>query len=74
MARPNHFADLSERPATSRRAEGGGPRRGAKIDELIRLHRSQREANTSEPLIWAGLGLLLVLIFSMLLTTHWFPT
>lgn len=74
MARPNHFADRSERPAASKRAEGGGLQRSEAIDALIRHHRSKRAAETSEPLIWAGLGLLLVLIFSMLLTTHWFAT
>ena len=73
MPRPDPSADLSERPATPRRAGGEGSRRGEKIDALIRRHRSERAANTSEPLIWAGLGLLMVLIFSMLLTTHWFP-
>jgi len=70
MANPkHHFGDQSERPAALMRNREGGS-----IDSLVRLHRSQRAADTSEPLIWAGLGLILVLIFSMLLTTHWFPT
>lgn len=74
MAGPNHFADGSERPAAHRRAEGEGLRRGEAIAALIRLRRSERVADTSEPLIWTGLGLILVLLFSFFLTTHWFPT
>jgi hypothetical protein len=73
MARQDHFADRSARSAALRPDEGESLRRSETIDALIRLHRSQRAADTSEPLIWAGLGLILVLLFSMLLTTHWFP-
>ena len=42
------------------------------IEQAIRAKVAAREAGTSHPLIWGGIGLLMVLFFAYVLTTRWF--
>jgi hypothetical protein len=44
------------------------------VEAYLRFQESQRAANTPKSMIWAGLGLILVLFYAFLLTTHWFGT
>jgi hypothetical protein len=62
MVRPRHSKSI-ERPEPTPEA----------LEAFVRLHQYKRSPDTSEPLIWAGLGLFIVLLYALILTTHWFP-
>lgn len=70
MIESNRSIDLSEPPARGADAEVALCEEP--LEAYLRLRQSTTIPDTSKTLIWAGLGLILMLFFAFLLTTRWF--